>query len=154
MLSGPAPAMSPGPTASARPGNRRSAVRLRPQSRTPGRVFIADVCKTLFGELHNATTEGLGVLLTHPVGRGAQVCIDLTVEAGPGQRVSLELLGEVMHATEQPCGRWLVGCRLMAPLRKSQLAVLLAPEGEEAEGNPTLPMTKGPRTGAAAGHGG
>jgi hypothetical protein len=70
----------------------------------------------------NVSRGGVGLLLSRPLEAGQAILLRLTRTAD-GQVV--ELPAHVAHATQEPGGEWVVGCRLDNELTSEQLDALL-----------------------------
>jgi hypothetical protein len=98
--------------------DRRQSVRFRcpdfpevqyllPGQGQRGRALLRDLC-----------AEGIGLLTASALGVGTALLVQIP-GAGPG--TTSTQLARVAHATPQPVGDWLVGCRLTPPLSGQDL---------------------------------
>jgi hypothetical protein len=65
---------------------------------------------------------GVGVLLSRPLEPGLSVVIRMGATAGARD---YELPAQVVHATKEIGGDWVVGCRLDTPLTQDDLDALV-----------------------------
>jgi hypothetical protein len=85
---------------------RRATVRYRCPPATLARLFIANSFASLTAWVQNLSQDGAGLLVGCPLEPETILTIELE---SPGQDLSLELQGRVVHATAQPDGNWAVG---------------------------------------------
>jgi PilZ domain len=78
------------------------------------RLLVRPLLRKRAALLRDLSADGAGLLLADPVEPGAALLIQLH-GSSPGS--VLTLAARVVHATRQPDGNWLVGCRLAARLR-------------------------------------
>jgi hypothetical protein len=71
--------------------------------------------------LRDRSPRGLGLLADQPFPVGTILTAQLQAGQPPA---AVGLAVEVRHATPQPDGNWLVGCRLARPLRADELLTL------------------------------
>lgn len=115
-----APAETP---RAAPPGiNRRAAIRWRPPPAMPGRVYVSESFKSLFGWVLDLSAVGIGLLLPHRLDADTLVRIELEPRTHAG---TVELPARVAHALPQRNGDWIVGCAFETPLPADQLEALL-----------------------------
>ncbi len=101
---------------------RRATVRYRCAPATLGRVFIAESYKSQDAWVLNLSVTGTGLLLDHAPEVGSWILIELD---GATQDVPLELSAQVMHASRQHDGSYVVGCAFAQPLHADDLETLL-----------------------------
>jgi hypothetical protein len=68
--------------------------------------------------IQNISTDGVGLILSREVAKGTILVIDLTNKA---QNFSKTMLLEVMHATKQVGGTYLVGGAFLVPLTYEEM---------------------------------
>jgi hypothetical protein len=72
------------------------------------------------GKLRDISLVGVGVLLSHRVEPGTVLIVQLL--AGKTARGTMNPMPvQVMHATEQKKGLWIMGCEFVLPLSKEEL---------------------------------
>jgi hypothetical protein len=72
-------------------------------------------------EIRDVSAGGLGLIVRRRFERGTLLAIE---PAGPGAEAPALLLAQVVHATSQPHGRWLVGCKLVRELSEAEVRAL------------------------------
>jgi hypothetical protein len=87
---------------------RRAAPRYRCRSDGPSRLIIARRYECRWTRARDVSTNGLSLLVSGPLEPGTLAFLRLQ---GRLDSPPLTLLAEVIHATEQPDGNWIVGCK-------------------------------------------
>lgn len=106
--------------AGGREANRRATVRYQCAPATAGRLYSGDAHEFQLAWVQDLSVAGVGLVVSRPLPAGTQVHIQLRADAHVFQ-----LLGRVVHATEQPSGDWLIGCELVNRLTNEDLDFLL-----------------------------
>lgn len=102
--------------------NRRATVRYHCAPATPGRVVLAEKLEMQRAWVLDLSLGGVGLLLGRPLAPGQHVVIRL--KATGSEKVH-ELSAGVVHATREPGGEYVVGCRLDTRLTAEELEALL-----------------------------
>jgi hypothetical protein len=116
------------------PSNRRALVRQLCGPQTSGRLRAASTGGTLWARVRDASTGGLGLLVSRPLAPGSFLAVELRA---PGMRYALVLEARVARAALQPDGSWLLGCVLLYKLPEEMLPALAA-AGADAEDRPLV----------------
>jgi hypothetical protein len=103
--------------------NRRACVRYPRGANTYVQVFAANTFEAQHALIANISAQGIGLLLSHRIGAGTQVRIQLLCDS---PALSLELDATVAHATPFEDGIWLIGCVFSRRLSPEELKALLA----------------------------
>ncbi len=104
------------------PFGRPLARRYRSQRRPRVRLLLAQGIVYCLAEVHDVSTEGIGLLLDRPL----PIDTPMTIQAGsllPARSGTLS--GTVRHATLQSSGLWLLGCKLARHLSCEELSALI-----------------------------
>jgi hypothetical protein len=75
-----------------------------------------DIC--VGAEFHSISREGVGLLFSQEVEPGTILSVEFHSKA---QEIPCFLLAQVIHASLQADGRWLVGCRFTRQLSDTEL---------------------------------
>jgi hypothetical protein len=104
--------------------NRRAAIRYHCAPATAGRVLLPPRQEMQRGWVLDVSLGGVGLLLGRPLTPGTSVVIRMS---GPEDGQAHELPAQVIHATREIGGEWVVGCQLTTPLTRDELDALLWP---------------------------
>jgi PilZ domain len=101
---------------------RRVEARYHCGPATLGQVLIVEQVENLRGWILDLSANGAGLLLAEPLAPDTLFVLHLKSTNGDRR---YELPGRVVHATTQPSGDWLIGCRFADPLTADDLDALL-----------------------------
>ena len=118
------------------PPDRRAVVRQLCGPESSCRLRAASTGGTLWARVRDASTGGLGLLVSRPLAPGSFLAVELRA---PGMRYPLVLEARVAHATPQPDGSWLVGCALLSRLPQEMLPAVVSGRPAAAGRSPVCP---------------
>jgi hypothetical protein len=84
-------------------------------------TFTVGPADIVMGTLRDISVYGLGIHSTRYLCRGSHVGVHVPGPKGPAVKY---LAAEVRHATSQPGGGWILGCKLLRPLTVDEVMVL------------------------------
>jgi hypothetical protein len=85
-------------------------------------VFIAQSYSSLNALILDLSLTGVGLLLNRPLELGSWILLELD---GLGHDLGLEVSAQVVHATPQHDGNYLIGCAFAHRLSADELDALL-----------------------------
>jgi hypothetical protein len=95
---------------------RRASQRAHPRKTTLGRVVATQPAQSLAAVVQDVSPGGVGLLANTPLEPHSLLWLELAGASPLGARVA--------HATPQADGTWLLGCELIDPLDRHELADL------------------------------
>jgi hypothetical protein len=113
----------PGESLGTPPSNRRATIRYHCAPATPGRIALPPRPEMQRAWVLDVSLGGVGLMLGRPLEPGQSVVLRLR-GAADGQ--VYELTARVAHATREPGGDWVIGCRLDRELNRDELDDLLS----------------------------
>ena len=103
-------------------GNVRATVRYRCAPATLGRVVVSDDHEFQHAWVLDLSTTGVGLSLARPIEAGTEATVQIRSADG---HTLYDLVGRVIHCTQQPQREWSVGCEFLKPLSPEDLDQLL-----------------------------